>query len=161
MRNLFRNFSVFLIFVSLFFSVNCTEQDESVPFTAELADYSGCKGFGLLEGEVSSGKECVEYNYDGEKVLYLKHINAGFYCQPVEIWAEFELENNIIEIKEHHSGMADCYCLFDLEYEIENVRPRIYVINFQGPLSTLSFIVNLISHPQGSYCVDRPEYPWD
>jgi hypothetical protein len=160
MRNLFRIFSVFLIISGLFIIFNCVEKEESGPVMAELTGYSGCKDFGIMDGEDSPGRECIEYMYDGVNYLYLKHINAGFYCEPVEITAEIDVKNNIIEIKEYHSGMADCYCLYDLEYELENIKPGSYIINFSGPLSTLVFTANLKSHSGGSYCVERSEYPW-
>jgi hypothetical protein len=161
MRNLFRIFSVFLIISSLFIIFNCVEEEESGPVIAELTGYGSCKDFGTREGEDSTSMECVEYEYDEANALYLKHINAGFNCAPGEIWAEFNIEDNLIEITENQlQSVADCNCLYDLEYELKNIKPGSYIINFSGPLATLVFIVNLKSHSGGSYCVERSEYPW-
>jgi hypothetical protein len=110
----------------------------------------------------------MEYTYDGESTLLLKHINAGFNCCPDEIIANITIEGNLITIEEDESlesGGCDCICLFDLDLEITNLQPgeytikviELYVFPDDEPLE---FTVDLSSSPSGIYCVERTIYPW-
>ncbi len=132
-----------------------------------LINYDGCKEFqrGTPTDGTPPDQDCMEYEYDGESVLLLKHVNAGFNCCP-EITANVTIENNIITIEEIElSGDCDCLCLFDMDYEIRNLQPGEYTIRVTEPYvpegeEILEFTVDLISSPSGSYCVYRDFYPW-
>lgn len=161
--------------ILLLLIAGCTEKDTTSfnPINSgpagRLVDYGGCKDFKgaeALDG-APPDKDCIEYMYNGERVLLLKHINAGFNCCPVEILADISIEGNIITIEESEAESAcDCLCLFDLDYEIKNLQPGEYTIRIIEPYTTgddekLEFTVDLSSSPSGSYCVDRKHYPWD
>jgi len=134
--------------------------------TGTLVNYTDCKEFPSFD--TPPDKDCIEYQYDGENVLLLKHVNAGFNCCPDEILAGITIENNLITIEENESlisGGCDCLCLFDVNYEIRNLLPGEYTIRvnelylLEGD-ELLEFTVDLGSSPLGSYCVDRDHYPW-
>jgi hypothetical protein len=132
-----------------------------------LTDQYGCKEFqkGTVIDATPPDQDCMEYEYDGESVLLLKHVNAGFNCCP-EIAANITIEDNIITIEEIEiSGDCDCLCLFDIDYEIRNLPPGEYTITAIEPYvpggeEILEFTVDLVSSPSGSFCVYRDYYPW-
>lgn len=135
-----------------------------------LVDATGCKTFpaGKFADSTPPNLDCIEYQYDGEGVLLLKHVNAGFNCCPV-ILADITIEGNLITITESETydslGPCYCLCLFDVNYEIINLQPGEYTIRieelylFEGD-SLFEFTANLSSSPSGSYCVYRDHYPW-
>ncbi len=137
------------------------EQDKTNP-SGKLVNHSDCKE---ADSDQSSSMDCVEYQYDGESELLLKHVNAGFNCCP-EITANIGFSNSTITIDEIEiSGLCDCLCLFDLYYEIQNITPGKYTIQISEPYvgpddEKLTFSVNLTSETTGSYCVERYRYPW-
>ncbi len=136
-----------------------------------MLGYSGCKEFEkatLLDG-TPPDQDCIEYQYDGQGTLLLKHVNAGFNCCPDEILAEITLVGNTVTITENESlepsGGCDCLCLFDVDYQIGNVPPGEYTIAvdqlyLQPGAEILEFTVDLTSSPSGEYCVQRDHYPW-
>jgi len=137
------------------------------PPTGFMVDYYGCKEFGkgVVIDSTPLDQDCMEYEYDGESVLLLKHVNAGFNCCP-EIAAAITIEDNIITIEEIEiSGDCDCICLFDIDYEIRNLPPGEYTITVIEPYvpegeEILEFTVDLVSSPSGIFCVYRDYYPW-
>jgi hypothetical protein len=127
-----------------------------------LVNYSSCKEFFT---NYQSSEDCIEYEYDGENILLLTHINAAFNCCP-EIAVNISISNDTIQIEEIEiSGSCNCVCLYDLNYEIKELKPGNYtikVIESDIPLGEemLEFKVDLSSATSGSYCVDRNQYPW-
>ena len=135
--------------------------------TGTLVNYTGCKEF--YNSSAPPTQDCIEYRYDGENVLFLKHVNAGFNCCPDELMANITIENNLITIVENESlvsGGCDCLCLFDVYYELRNLTPGEYTLRV-GELylmpgdELLNCTVDLCSTPSGSYCVERNHYPWE
>jgi hypothetical protein len=135
-----------------------------------LTDYEGCKTFmtsSSLQTEFYiNTEECIEYDYDGESVLILKHINAGFNCCPGKIDTTISVTENkiVIEDKEEEQGCF-CQCLFDLRYEIVDLDPGEYTIAVSGPYiedtdERLLFNLRLFGPSSGTFCVDRTHYPW-
>ncbi len=132
-----------------------------------LVGYEGCKEFqkGAGLGSTPPDQDCMEHQYDGEGVLLLKHVNAGFNCCP-EIAADITIAGDIITIEEIEiSGDCDCICLFDVNYEIRDLPPGEYTIRVIEPYvkeggEILEFAVDLVSSPSGMYCVYRDYYPW-
>ncbi len=132
-----------------------------------LVDMSGCNVFeeGLLTPDSSSFEDCIEYEYDGESILTMQHINAGFNCCP-EIEIVFHFEGSVITIEQIElEGLCDCDCLFNLDYQIENLTPGQYTITVIEPYTIegddpLEFDVDLSTATTGSYCVYRYHYPW-
>jgi hypothetical protein len=137
------------------------------PPTGILVNYYGCKEFqkGTVIDSTPPDQDCIEYQYDGESVLQLKHVNAGFNCCP-EIAANITIEDNTITIEEIEiSGECYCLCLFDVDYEISNLPPGVYTIKVNGLYleegdEPLEFTVDLASSPSGIFCVYRDHYPW-
>lgn len=139
--------------------------------TGVMLGYSGCKEFQKDSPPDSTppDQDCVEYQYDGEGILLLKHVNAGFNCCPDEILGEIAVMGNTITITENESlepsGGCDCLCLFDVDYQISDLPPGEYTITvdqlyLEEGDEMLEFTVDLISSPSGSHCVYRDHYPW-
>jgi hypothetical protein len=166
-----KRFSIFLM-ILLFTFVGCEENvvtPETHPVGA-LTNYEGCKTFatttGLEANLLSNTKECIEYEYDGESRLILKHINAGFNCCPGNIETTISITGNmiVIEDREKEQGCF-CQCLFDLYYEILELGQGEYTIAITGPYiqdtdERLLVNVQLFGPSSGTFCVNRTHYPW-
>lgn len=147
--------------------VNRDRRAHGSPPTGILVGHTECKihETGGIADSVSSNQECMEYSYDGEGTLLLKHINAEFNCCPESIIADISIEDSIITIEEHESfanGKAcSCLCLYDLDFEIRNLEPGEYTIRVISPYvrpwqEPLEFSANLSASPcSGRYCVER------
>jgi hypothetical protein len=131
--------------------------------------FTDCKGYAALKAteDMPPDQDCVEYQYDGESVLLLKHVNAGFNCCPDSFAAEFHIQAGRITIDEIEWLTHPCYCLclFDLDYQITGLPPGEYTIRAVEPYlqegdEILEFTVDLVSSPSGAYCVQRDRYPW-
>jgi len=140
------------------------------PPIGSMTGYQGCKEFrkdGAADS-IPADQDCIVYQYDGEGVLLLEHVNAGFNCCPDEILADVNLQGNVITITEDESlepgGGCDCLCLFDLDYRIDNLPPGEYTIRVYGMYllgaEIIEFNADLGSSPSGTHCVHRDFYPW-
>lgn len=136
--------------------------------TGTLLSTTGCKQ--SVRGEELStppDQDCVEYEYDGNNVLTLTHLNAGFNCCPVEITADIDIEKQVITIVEHESEHGcKCLCLFDVDYRIVNLKPGNYEIKFvelytESGDDLLEFTCDLSQATSDTYCVERTHYPWN
>jgi hypothetical protein len=138
-----------------------------------LLEANGCKqnspqkDNNHMSGVLTAGvDDCINYSYDGESTLTFRHINAGFNCCPGEITAVIDFNGNLItitEIEEKHD--CHCLCLFDLDYEVINLRPGRYTIRIIEPYveenhQALVFTVDLSSALSGNFCLTRNHYPW-
>jgi hypothetical protein len=140
------------------------------PPTGSLTGYEGCKEFskGGTADTIPPDQDCMTYQYDGEGVLLLEHVNAGFNCCPDDILADISIQGSVITIEEDESlepgGGCDCLCLFDVGYRIDNLPPGEYTIRVYGMYllgaEILEFSVDLASSPSGAYCLHRDHYPW-
>jgi hypothetical protein len=139
--------------------------------SGQITGTTGCKTFPTAKPTdyTPPDQGCMDYLYDGENVLQLKHINAGFNCCP-EIHAEITIEGNTIRIREYETfeeyGPCDCICLFDVDYEITGLGPGQYVIEVEELYldpedELLIFDIDLAAAPSGRYCVERHHYPWN
>ncbi|HEX9916613.1 MAG TPA: hypothetical protein VGB16_02650, partial [candidate division Zixibacteria bacterium] len=139
--------------------------------TGNLVGYSDCKTSRIETTTDSTppNQECIEYQYDGDSLLLLKHINTGFNCCPDTIIAGINIKDSLITIQESQSlenGGCKCLCLFDLNFEIRNLEPGEYTIKVISPYihpdeEQLEFSTTLSSSPSsGRYCVERNHYPW-
>lgn len=167
-----RIFWVFLIPVASFLLWQLTSCSNN-PGTAygQLIRHTDCKSFPVNQEGVGGfthppSEECLEYSYDGRGRLTIKHINAAFNCCPGTISAEVVILPGEIRIKEKEaSALCDCNCLFDLDYELINIRPGVYRISVKGPYQPedeppLEFVVALKGPVSGTFCVPRTKYPW-
>jgi hypothetical protein len=127
--------------------------------TGSLVNHTDCKT--SQSSDTPPVQDCIEYYYDGQSVLLLKHVNATFNCCPGELLANITIEHNLITIQENESlSECDCVCLYDLDYEIRNLAPGEYTICVNELYvlpgdELLNFTVDLCSTPSGSYCVER------
>jgi hypothetical protein len=149
----------------------CKKSEETqVDPTGALLQYDGCKQFqgnsNMGQVLVASTNDCLEYQYDGQSTLTLKHINAGFNCCPGDISAEIEFNGDSITITEIEQEQGcHCLCLFDLDYEVINLQPGRYTVRVIEPYveendQVLEFTLDLFSATSGSYCLERTFYPW-
>jgi hypothetical protein len=138
------------------------------PSIGTLVSYSDCKGSakGIQADSITSDQSCIEYQYDGQKLL-LKHINAAFNCCPDSLLAEITLWNNDITIVEQESltHPCTCLCLYDVQYMIPFLQPGVYKIKMMERYllpgdELLEFNLDLSSPGSGIYCVHRSHYPW-
>lgn len=137
--------------------------------TGYLISNTGCKSFeGDSPDQHGNTQSCIQYDYDGTGTLSLTHVNAAFNCCPDYLTAVFSFVGNTITITEGenlNSGGCDCICLFDLQFQIDNLPPGEYHIIFeelyvQGEDLPLDFVVDLSQAVSDEYCVDRTHYPW-
>ena len=62
-----------------------------------------------------------------------------------------------------------CLCLYDLDYQINNVPPGVWFIKVDNPEyygsfddgKIIDFVLDLTPGLEGNYCVDRPYLPWE
>jgi hypothetical protein len=136
---------------------------EIVDTKGTLINHTDCKE--SFDDDSPKNFDCIEYDYNDEDLLLLKHVNAGFNCCP-EITANISIIENKIIIKEIElSGDCDCICLFDVYYRIEDLSPGEYTISVEEPYirddeENLEFSVSLSSPISGNFCVERYHYPW-
>jgi len=138
--------------------------------TGLLMNYEGCKTFASASSTESSfhsgNAECFEYQYDGQGQLILKHINSGFNCCPGKIDADISLSGNLIYIEEREQEQGCyCRCLFDVDYQIYDLKPGTYTLELKGPYvdetdERLRFDIELYGPCSGTFCVLRNHYPW-
>ena len=168
-KNIYPSYSI--IFALVLIIASCNIKSPTNPWAnpeGTLVHVNGCKVFESLNTatraalSLKSNKDCLQYEYDGI-ILRLKHINAEFNCCVDEIVAEISIEDNIItlepmEILANGSGCF-CTCLYDLDYEIRNLKPGTYKIivkSFELPLE-----IDLSSPNSNIYCEDRNQPPWN
>ena len=132
-----------------------------------LVKYTDCKNT-VLTDTTPNNLDCIEYSYNNDNgILRLKHINAGFNCCPGKITADISINNDAIIINEkEQSAGCHCNCLFDIEYEFNNLDSwtfRIVVVEPYRPVSenVLEFNVDLKAQSSGKFCVERKNYPWN
>ena len=163
-----------LLILLLVFSA-CNKSDEPVTPSdtttpaGKLTAATECKIF--LVSNVTSpdpkSESCLVFSFNAEKgLLMLRHINAGFNCCPGKLSADITVVDNIITIREMEE-VADCRCdcLYDLDFEIENLAPGNYRIVIVEPYlsdtdTAIDFEVDLAKTPSGRHCVPRCCYPW-
>jgi hypothetical protein len=104
---------------------------------------------------------CIVWEYDGESILQLTHINAVFNCCPDSVGGEISIAGQTVTIDEVEwlTLPCDCICPFDVEYTILNLPPAEYTITvdevYVGGEAPLDFTVDLVALPSGEFCVAR------
>jgi hypothetical protein len=133
-----------------------------------LIGWYGCKSWSKSTPPESAtpDQDCLYWEYDGESVLQLIHVNAGANCCPDDIVAEITIESPEITIEEAEVLSTPCYCLclFDVDYEILGLGPGEYTITilgmYLGSMEPLQVTIDLAANPSGYFCVERTQYPW-
>lgn len=166
MRNIAKIGVVIMIFL-LGACINDNENISNQLLKIKSSSDKKCKKFASVvkTGEVvAANRTCVEYQYNNN-VLNLKHINAGFNCEPSELFATVKLVADTIVIEEHEaSNGAKCLCLYDLDLEVSQLSLGEYVVKFvelyAEKQEQLLFKIDLLKATTGSFCVKRNVYPW-
>jgi len=133
-----------------------------------LVSHSDCtsNAAALAADKIPGDLDCAEYHYGAAGTLALTHLNAAFNCCPGAITADVEVADGVITIVEHEvSSMCDCSCLYDLDYEITNLPPALYMVRIIGVYlqpgeQPLEFPMDLSAIPDGFVGRYRSHYPW-
>jgi hypothetical protein len=161
------------IIVLLLMFPGCNETvtaPETTPY-GKLSMYDGCKTFPAATSSIGasshpSNVECIEYEYNGEGLLVLEHINSGFNCCPKKITADIVVSGSEIDIKEKEQEQGCfCQCLFDVKYELHELAPGEYKLDVKGPYveetdEELRLNLSLTGPGSETFCVSRTHYPW-
>jgi len=123
-----------------------------------------CWSSGQSGGEAApSLQTCIIYEYDGVGSLSLTHVDAGLNCCPVPT-ITVDIEGNTITITEADDGMCDCLCLYDIEYQVENLPPGQYriMVHEAVPIEgdPIDFVADLTQAGSNLFCEARTAYPW-
>jgi len=147
----------------------CEPPEGEIINTSKCKSYasSSTKALGDITG-ISSSQDCIEFSYDGIEKLSLRHINAALNCCPEEIVSDIQVVDGTITIVEDEilnevTGGCDCMCLYDIDYEINNLPPGEYSFFVKGPYAygdDIEFSADLVNEPSGIFCVTRYNYPW-
>jgi hypothetical protein len=133
----------------------------------QLIGHSACGGFvDTRFSDIPPTQEAVAWEYDGAGNLYLHRINAGFNCCS-NIYGDITFAANAINVTDREDGeFCYCLCLYDINYELNGVRPDLYTVTFvelytaEGD-ALLQFTIELRPEPSsGIFVVDRSVYPW-
>jgi len=152
------------LFISL--SPNLICPDAPNPW-GDLVEIGECTHPWLNKADPPSHQGCVEWNYDNG-TLHLTHWNAGFNCCP-EIHTDVWVGSSHIWIEETETfpqgDPCPCLCVYDLEFEINNLPPGEYIIDIEELYleagdAPLYITIDLITEPVGISCADRNHYPW-
>ena len=99
-------------------SNNTVTEPELTPLMGSTVSAGDCKVFeDFHAGDgIGSDQDCIEFEYDGEGVLSIKHINAAFNCCPDSFGVEVHLEGDVITIveQEYLTNPCFCLCLYDM-----------------------------------------------
>ena len=133
-----------------------------------LEEVGACKDFGFkTESDYPNNTGCLLFEYDGDSILTLTHINAGFNCCPEEFFVEIDIRNDTIYVMEsERDGLCDCNCLYDLHFTIQALPPGSYFISVDEPYvrqeddPRLEDQIDLTKAGSGAVCVSRTHYPW-
>ena len=152
---------VFLICLMLVVIAGCDDSDTTGPdFRDTAGNTTGSSGCGSSGSDNGHPEECLEVNYQGNGTLTIQHTNACHFCDADTSSAVITIgEGEIIIDERPFGGMADCRCLFDIEYTIVNVPPGLYEIRLAGSAQDppLTIAINLDTQSSKEACVVRGE----
>ncbi|UCD63204.1 MAG: hypothetical protein JSW34_10685 [Candidatus Zixiibacteriota bacterium] len=132
-----------------------------------LVSHSDCKSFlqAASADYVPVTETTVEWEYDGNGTLDLRHINGGFNCCP-DLSCEISVVDRVITVVESDAGQCLCLCLLDVDYQITGLPPGKYLLRFEeaveigGDDPLECEIVLKGTGASGTCVVDRTQYPW-
>ncbi|MFH1312013.1 MAG: hypothetical protein ABIJ00_02190 [Candidatus Eisenbacteria bacterium] len=139
-------------------AAGCAHMGPAVTPVYEVTGTVGCKDerTNQLLGGVHDPEECVQFDYDGESVLTLRHVNIRENCAVVQIAGEIEFgSGNVIRIEEwpEMDGspyLAFCTCLFDVDYRITGLGSGEYRVMIGSPgfsIPHTDFELRLLDRP--------------
>jgi hypothetical protein len=160
-------YSLLIVFITLLM-FSC-EKSQQLTLTGKYLSHSVCKR-GLIPASTrlntSDSLSCVEFSFDNlNNKLIIKHVNAGFNCCQDSIYCDISLDGDTIKIVESDQNpRCKCECLYDLDFEINGVTTKKYLIALiepnVGDQDNINFEMDLAKDKEGSYCVTRKGYPW-
>jgi hypothetical protein len=136
--------------------------------SGSMVGHSECKPYIPAGSKIDhlSNEDCIDYSFSAG-VLSFRHVNGAFNCCPASIGGAVYVGEDLIVVVESETYdpyPCPCLCLFDVDYQIVNLPPGQYTVRIEGlnlPESQyLETVVDLITTPAGSYCVERTTYPW-
>ena len=128
--------------------------------------HTGCKNMEKSADSLFWSDDCLEYSYDGSGTLTITRISAGYNCCVDELGANISFDGGTITFDEYEVNPACyCLCLYDVEYTLHNIEPGTYTLLFnelylESYDTPLEVTIDLISEPEGSFCLERDHYPW-
>lgn len=142
---------------------NANLGDLSVTVSSDMV----CKGnTPLKSNDPVPENSCINYSYDGDSLLTLTHLNAGFNCCPERFAVDIEVKDDSLIIREDNVKLGcKCNCLYNLEILVHNLPADTYHVRFVEPYANhtmpqLMFDLNLKKNRVGQFCVTRPENWW-
>ena len=146
---------------------SCGREDNLGPLAVSVATDLTCKGGSMLKtGDPAVESSCIQYAYDGDSILVIKHVNAGFNCCPEAFAVDIEIKGDSLIIREDDvKQLCKCNCLYDLEITVHNLPEDTYHVRIVEPyvregVQRLVFDLDLKNHPEGEQCVTRPLGWW-
>ena len=120
----------------------------------------------LKSNDPPQENSCIRYSYDGDSVLTIKHLNAGFNCCPEKFAVDIEVKGDSLIIREDDFKQGcKCNCLYNLDILVHNIPADTYHVRFVEPYINhsepqLIFDLDLKKEPEGQFCVTRGEGWW-
>ena len=129
-RQRFEPWSQLLFFVSLIllvsvaFVVGCSEDEKTSNVVVLSNRVFGCKSYGeemtsYTSSTESFGKECIVCKGSDGGLLYIRHENVFYNCEPDKIDIKVTINGQIITLTEEEiNPKGNCTCPYDLECTI-------------------------------------------
>lgn len=157
--------------------ISCSDSTDGVSPSMEVSLPTGWGPGVEVFGEMVSYTECiwffapvtetvVQWEYDGNGTLYLRHFAAGFNCCP-EPACSISVVDKSITVFEGDNGTCFCQCLIDIDYQITGLSPGKYQLAFDEAVDIgdgAPLEGEIMLKPDGSsgtLVVTRTVYPWD
>jgi len=162
-------YSILMIVVAALFVLSCdkeTADQQNPDVSGQIVKHTSCKEMLKSAAQFTPDSlSCINYSFDGENKLTVKHINAGFNCCPESLWCNISLKNDTIIFHEFEkSASCKCNCLYDLDMEVTGISTKKYFLKFVEPYcgeqEKLFFEIDLSEETEGLVCVTRKQYPW-
>lgn len=145
----------------------CSAGDGPQPSTGPQGSLVGHGDCRSGTGKAAQGNDCIQYAYDGDGVLQIRHRNAAFNCCPTKIEADVSVADGVIRIEEREiEPSCRCLCVYDVDYEIRHLPPGAYrlvltELYLEDGDERLDFSIDLTATPSDTLCVPRDHYPWE
>jgi len=161
-----------VLLVSL--ALSCSNDSTGPETTTDITAMAGWGPDPVISGELVSctladdvpvTETTVEWEYDGNGTLDLRHISAACNYNP-ELSCEISVVDRIITVVESDAGQTACLCLADVDYQITGLPPGKYLLRFEevapiGDDDPLECEILLKGCGVSGTCVvDRTQYPW-
>ncbi len=149
------------------FLISCERNNSNGELSISVASDLVCKGaVPLKTNDPPPEVSCINYSYDGDSILSMKHLNAGFNCCPDNFTVDIEIKGDSLIIREDDvKHGCKCNCLYDIEITVRNLPADKYHVriiesyyNYSWP--RLMFELDLKKTRTGEVCVTRPEGWW-